>query len=1019
MAEGVVQDPAVYTDSLDLQEPEEAEPEAKALAEEMDTAEEAVMKEEDVVPDPEVPEAEAPAEDIAAAESNTHGVIVTTYNSAGSVSGMYSMDQAVATKQADGSWLVRMHQKSTNRNYLTFTDSQEAATAHQTDWYKAGGADGYWFTVRLNSLEEPVSVCFSSSDRIAEGKEWSTVQTLVFDPASLTDTEEPEVTAAEMIVEPAEGSGPATPDVPADPENPETPETPETPDTPENPDVPAEPENPENPENPDKPDSGEMEETPEAGEETRVPADGIYTGTAQTSAPMFKVTAVKLTSKKGQMKAVVTLSGTGYDYLFMGTKEEAYAAEGKGWIPAVADENGKYTYEIPVSALDTPLAVASRSARYAAEGQGADAWLDRTITINSDSLIRVGDVEEEKETLPDGIYSGIAETNAAMFKVVSTTLTSKKGEMKAVVTLSGTGYDYLFMGTKEEAFSADESEWIPAVRDEEGRYCYEIPVEALDTPLNVASRSARYAAEGRGLDAWMNRTITILGGSLEKTGDLPEDPADTPEESDKPSSGDKPSSDDKTSDPSNPSGGNEASGTEKPSKNDGVAENESKYESDLSGSTSAVNSSTSLKDGVYTPSSFSWSGGTGKVRISCNKVTVQGGKAYATIAFSSSKFGYVKANGNTYYPTVSGGSSIFTIPVELNRNNTIIGMTTAMSAAHEIAYNIFISIPGAGGTAGDTSSSASGMVSSDNSSLDEKAPEIVGLEYESETELEYAQYFKIYNYEKGITLVEVDVTKDTARDPELERDEKDTKESKGKKKAVQVTVNRDDSSKEKAGVQDSLEEGETLPSEEETTAELYTGNVIKYLIVPEKEEIPVGLEKDMIVVQLPAEEIYEAAETGYAFMKDLDCMDLIGSVAVKEKDCKDKEIAKAMKDGEVIYGGKAEKPVYKDLLRSKTDLAIMPASMLPGNKDVKTADGRKIDKKKLTSYDEKELEKETEQLEKLTEHFALLGIPLVFDRSEDEVDELAKEEWIKVYGALVDKQQEAEKLFEKTVKENK
>ena len=30
---------------------------------------------------------------------------------------------------------------------------------------------------------------------------------------------------------------------------------------------------------------------------------------------------------------------------------------------------------------------------------------------------------------------------------------------------------------------------------------------------------------------------------------------------------------------------------------------------------------------------------------------------------------------------VSGGSSIFTIPVELNKNNTIIGMTTRMSVA--------------------------------------------------------------------------------------------------------------------------------------------------------------------------------------------------------------------------------------------------------------------------------------------------------------------------------------------------
>ena len=53
-----------------------------------------------------------------------------------------------------------------------------------------------------------------------------------------------------------------------------------------------------------------------------------------------------------------------------------------------------------------------------------------------------------------------------------------------------------------------------------------------------------------------------------------------------------------------------------------------------------------------------------------------------------------------------------------------------------------------------------------NTTLDEKAPEIMGLEYQSETELEYAEYFKIYHYDQGIVLLEVDMTKDTARDPE-------------------------------------------------------------------------------------------------------------------------------------------------------------------------------------------------------------------------------------------------------------
>lgn len=53
----------------------------------------------------------------------------------------------------------------------------------------------------------------------------------------------------------------------------------------------------------------------------------------------------------------------------------------------------------------------------------------------------------------------------------------------------------------------------------------------------------------------------------------------------------------------------------------------------------------------------------------------------------------MKANGNVYYPSSKTGSSTsFVIPVELNKNNTIVGMTTAMSAAHEIKYTIFVYI---------------------------------------------------------------------------------------------------------------------------------------------------------------------------------------------------------------------------------------------------------------------------------------------------------------------------------------
>ncbi len=177
-----------------------------------------------------------------------------------------------------------------------------------------------------------------------------------------------------------------------------------------------------------------------------------------------------------------------------------------------------------------------------------------------------------------------------------------------------------------------------------------------------------------------------------------------------------------------------------------------------------------LADGVYTPDKFSWSGGTGKVSISCTKITVTGGQAYATIVFSSGSYGYVKANGNTYYPTATGSTSTFVIPVELNKNNTIIGMTTKMSTAHEISYSIFIYLSAAAKADGTT---VSGETNLSADTLDEKAPEIMGLSYQSETKVEHAEYFKIYHYDQGITLLEIDQRKD---EDTKETKTKDTKE---------------------------------------------------------------------------------------------------------------------------------------------------------------------------------------------------------------------------------------------------
>ena len=308
--------------------------------------------------------------------------------------------------------------------------------------------------------------------------------------------------------------------------------------------------------------------------------------------------------------------------------------------------------------------------------------------------------------------------------------------MTAILTLSGVGYDYLFMGTKKKKqirLTAPPGFLLLQMQQANTHIRYLFT--ALDTGIAVAGHSKSH-------NLWYDRIPTFNSGTLEKIADLnvQEDPSNPEQENKDNNSDPNKKKDDKKK--NNKKDKNKKDKKDKNKKNNKVqtpgkdVDKESKYESDLSGGTSKVDSSTGLKDGSYVPDKFSWlQVATGKVQISCSKVSITGGQAYATITFSSDAYGYVKANGNMYYPDHSGGGSTFVIPVALNKNNSIIGMTTRMSVPHEIQYSIFVYLNGADNKSdkdGENPSSSDSMVSTGNKKLDDKAPEITGLEYKDE-----------------------------------------------------------------------------------------------------------------------------------------------------------------------------------------------------------------------------------------------------------------------------------------------
>ena len=801
-------------------------------------------------------------------------------------------------------------------------------------------------------------------------------------------------------------------------------------------------------------------------------ADGTYTVETETNSPRFKVISTKLTVKNGKKEALLMLSGTGYDHLYLGDAKDAETNQDQ-WIKwkdeipyttADGQEKTGRTYVIPVSALGQPIPVTVYS-------KTKKQWLDRTITLKSEGMKKV-ETEEvnpgpstaptETPTSPttpapstapsqparpagvpaDGVYTTTTSTGAEMFRVVETILTVKNGKMSAEITLSGTGYDYLYMGTAAEA-AGNQSQWI-GFKDEEKSYIengeektgrsYIIPISTLDTPLAMASHSVKR-------DRWYDRSITVSSKDLKK---LSSDEAG--------SNGGVNTNPTPTSDPT----------VTKDSTKDTTPAEESKSESDTSGSTSQVNSKTKLKDGVYTPDKFTWSGGTGKVSITCDKVTIKNGQALATIAFSSSAYQYVKANGKKYFPTHTGGKSIFVIPVELNKNNKIIGMTTKMSTAHEIEYSIMVYLAAADGDgSGAAAGDGNGTNFGSKDKLDEKAPDIIGLKYKSETKLDYANYFKIYHYDDDITLLEIDLSKDTDKDPEkLEKDaqdkdtadtdnKKDTKKTgkSGKKKVAKITIKRNDEEKKTTDTQSVAynDEGEAaVQTQEEITADLYEAKVVKYLIVPEDSdaELPVGIEKEMIVVKLPIKHAYVDSEESIDTLETLKLLKKVKAVGFDQDETDIDAVNKGLEEEKMVYAGAADDLKFRELVKNKIDFAIVSSEVLPGSKtaedakekdsdtdskknsdskdqkkaDIKDTDDKSADTDSKKTADSSDENEEEAVLDQLADNFATLGIPMLIDRSADEESDLGKAEWLKVYGAFFGCSDKTDKLYAKAVK---
>ena len=153
-----------------------------------------------------------------------------------------------------------------------------------------------------------------------------------------------------------------------------------------------------------------------------------------------------------------------------------------------------------------------------------------------------------------------------------------------------------------------------------------------------------------------------------------------------------------------------------------------------------------------------------------------------------------------------------------------------------------------------------------------------------------------------------------------------------------------------------------------------------YLLVPQLGQPPAEIPKDVTVLRQPLENIYLQATAAMDCFRQLDAIDAITMSGTQAEGWYIPEAREAMEAGRMVYAGKYSAPDYELIADRGCDMAL-ESTMIYHTPEVK------------------------EQLERL-------GIPVLVERSSYESHPLGRMEWIKLYGVLTGKLEEAEAYYD-------
>lgn len=154
----------------------------------------------------------------------------------------------------------------------------------------------------------------------------------------------------------------------------------------------------------------------------------------------------------------------------------------------------------------------------------------------------------------------------------------------------------------------------------------------------------------------------------------------------------------------------------------------------------------------------------------------------------------------------------------------------------------------------------------------------------------------------------------------------------------------------------------------------------RYLLVPEGAEAPEGLDPKIVVLQQPLDSIYLVAAAAMALFDSLDALDSIRLSGTQATGWYIENARRAMEDGRILFAGKYSEPDYEMIISEGCDLAIESTMILHSPK--------------------------------VKEMIEMLGVPVFVEYSSYESHPLGRTEWIRLYGAMLNREAQADAFFD-------